>query len=185
MKSLRAAFAFAVPPVAVMLVAVFSIADESKPNPAPPASEKAAEEDAVLKPRGRPEGKDLDVPARYYVWTDDDGWHLRTAARRMTRFEGVIRLKQGSFEKLRAIGLESKGKSPDAWTVNKDRTEIKFDINTAGSFDGFDFTSKNPKDTIVGFELQVAGKSQPQKIFVGKGNAHPPEATFEFPAGTD
>jgi hypothetical protein len=185
MKSLRTAIAIAFTPIAVVLAPASAIAEESKPNSAPSATKKADDGEVILKPRGRPEGKELDVPARYYVWTDDDGWHLRTAARRMTRFEGVIRLKQGNFEKLRAIGLESKGKFPDTWTVNKERTEIKFDIHTAGSFDGFDFTSKNPKETIVGFDLQVSGKPQPQKIFVGKDNDHPKEASFEFPVGTE
>jgi hypothetical protein len=185
MKSLTAALGIAVTLIAATPIPADSFAEESKPRAAPTPTEKTGEDTAILKPRGRPEGKDLDVPARYYVWTDDDGWHLRTAARRTTRFEGVIRLKQGSFEKLRAIGLESKGKFPDSWTVNKDRTEIKFDIHTAGSFDGFDFTLKNAKEAVVGFDLQVSGKPQPQKIFVGKDNAHPKEGSFEFPAGTE
>jgi len=160
---------------------------------APPAAAaeapKEAKERVPVKPdfkkSGRPEGKELDVPARYYLWTDPDGWHVRSCCkdRFFATFKGEITLTNGgTFEKFRTIELERKGKHPDAWQVSEDRTKLEFVINSSDHPDGFDFTVKGPAEATVIFDLKVGGKEQPKRIFIGHDNQHPSSAYFEFPA---
>lgn len=139
-----------------------------------------------IKRKGRPEGKELNVPARYYLWSDPDGWHLRSCTKDgyVAKFNGEITLKGGTFEKFRPIELEPKGKHPDAWQVSPDRTQLKFAIQSSDHPDGFDFTVKG-KDATVVFDLKVGGKEQPKRIFIGHDNLHPSSTYFEFPAKHD
>jgi hypothetical protein len=163
----------------------------AKPGASPAAPGKKEEPPKERKPdkldikvSGRPEGKELDVPARYYVWTDPDGWHIRSCCKDkfFANFKGEITLKNGgTFEKLRPIELERKGAHPDAWELSADRTKIQFDINSSDHPDGFDFTVKGDDAAIV-FDLKVANKDQPRRIFIGHDNLHPPSGYFEFPA---
>ena len=155
----------------------------------PEADQEAKERTPVkldIKRTGRPEGKELNVPARYYLWSDPDGWHLRscTKDRFVAKFDGEITLKGGTFEKFRPIELELKGKHPDAWQVSPDRTQLKFAIQSSDHPDGFDFTVKGRDATVV-FDLKVGGKEQPKRIFIGHDNLHPPSGYFEFPAKHD
>src|SRR5436190_19867708 len=109
--------------------------------PASPNTDKKEEAPKERKPdkldikvSGRPEGKELDVPARYYVWTDPDGWHLRSCCtdKFFANFKGEVTLNGGgTFEKFRPIELERKGAHPDAWELSADRKKIQFDINSS------------------------------------------------------
>ncbi|HVJ67679.1 MAG TPA: hypothetical protein VM510_06840, partial [Caulifigura sp.] len=140
-----------------------------------------------IKKFGRPEGKELDVSSRYYLWSDGDGWHLRSCCKDgyFATFKGEIRLTNGgTFEKFRTIELERKGQHPDAWQVSEDRTKLEFVINSSDHPDGFDFTVKGKEATVI-FDLKVSGKEQPKRIFIGHDNLHPPSAYFEFPAKHD
>ena len=136
-----------------------------------------------IKRSGRPEDKELNVSSRYYLWSDPDGWHIRSCCKDgyFATFKGEIALNGGTFEKFRTIELERKGKHPDAWQVSADRTKLEFVINSSDHPDGFDFTVKG-KDATVTFDLKVGGKEQPKRIFIGHDNLHPPKAYFEFPA---
>lgn len=165
------------------------------PAPARPADKTPEEKPAKervpvkldIKKFGRPEGKELDVSYRYYLWSDGDGWHLRSCCRDgyHATFKGEITLTNGgTFEKFRTIELEKKGKYPDAWQVSEDRTKLEFVINSSDHPDGFDFTVKGKDATIV-FDLKAQGKEQPKRIFIGHDNLHPPSAYFEFPADHD
>ena len=139
--------------------------------------------------RGQPEQNLVKVTnAPYFVWHDSKGWHLRTAARALTQFSGSIRLEGGSFGKLRPIGLEAKGKNPDRWAVNAERTEIRYEIHTVGSFDGFDFdVSGADASTRVVFDLSQGrqGRRLPKRIFLGRDSKHPDSSHFESPARPD
>ncbi len=148
------------------------------------AGKAAAAADKPLDPRGRADEKFIKVPVRYYVWHDAEGWHLRTASQKdqVRKFHGKIKLVGGTFNKLREIGLERKGKSADNSKVNAARTEIEFTIFTSGSFDGYDFTINGGKDARVEFALQRGGKERPDEIFVGGKGQHPDSGKFDFPA---
>jgi hypothetical protein len=161
--------------------------EPAKPGAKKPDAKEEKERVPVkldIKVSGRPEGKELDVPARYYVWTDPDGWHVRSCCKDkyFATFKGEVTLKNGgTFEKFRPIELERKGAHPDAWEVSADRTKLQFIINSSDHPDGFDFTVKGDEAAVV-FDLKVAGKEQPKRIFIGHDNLHPPSAYFEFPA---
>jgi hypothetical protein len=145
---------------------------ESKPDDAPP------------DPRGRPDEEFIRVPQRYYAWHDAEGWHLRTAAQgnALRKFHGTIKLTGGTFNKLREIGLERKGKYADVSKVSADRTKIEFTIYTSSSFDGYDFTVKGDLDARVEFELHRGGRDFPREIFIGEAGKHPQSVKFSFPA---
>jgi hypothetical protein len=141
---------------------------------------------ALISPKGQSddvrEGKLTNQPARYYIWVDPQGWHFRSAAKKgvLVKFEGVIELSDGEFGRLRPIGLETKGKNPDIWTVDAARRKIEFKIFTSGSYDGFDFTIAKVKDVQVSFDLKIGEKPAPGRIFIGKDNRHPTEVPFSL-----
>lgn len=168
-------------------------APATKPGVADQPGAKTPEEKEVkervpvkldIKVSGRPEGKELDVPARYYVWRDPDGWHVRSCCKDgfFDSFQGEITLKDGGkFEKFRPIELERKGKHADLWQVNQERTKLQFVMYSSDQPDGFDFTVKGDDASVV-FDLKVREKDQPKRIFIGHDNLHPPSGYFEFPA---
>jgi len=140
--------------------------------------------DKPLDPRGRPDEKLIDQPQRYYVWHDAEGWHLRSAAKGLTKFEGTIKVVGGTFRKLRPAGLEAKGGGADQWALDAKREELRFLINTSTSFDGFDFNLAG-KATELRFDLSMGGQKRPRRIFIGADAAHPPDAAFTLPADPD
>lgn len=126
--------------------------------------------------------------ARYFVWHDSKGWHLRTAARALTQYSGSIKVTGGTFGKLRPIGLEQKARNPDRWGVSEDRTELRFEIHTVGSFDGFDFEIRRTSDdATVAFDLKQGRtqKSMPARIYLGKNDNHPKSSHFACAAAPD
>lgn len=137
-----------------------------------------------IDPRGRPDERLMKQERRYYVWEDAEGWHIRSASQYLHKFEGVIRLTGGEFRKCRPIGLESKGSGADGWLLNKERTELKFLIYTSTSFDGFDFDCGRGT-TEIEFELMVAGKNEPKRIFIGRQGMNPKSTKFKLPADPD
>ena len=156
----------------------------AKPG-APPAKEpeERKPEQLTLKHSGRPEGKELDVSTRYYLWSDPDGWHLRSCCKDKyyATFKGVVTVTGGKFAKFRPIELEAKGKHPDAWVVNEDRTRLEYVINSSDHPDGFDFTVAG-KDAVLTFDLKVGDKERPKQIYIGHDNLHPKTSFFEVPA---
>jgi hypothetical protein len=148
--------------------------NRSRTSPEPPRP---------LDPRGRMDDHPTDKPARYYLWHDNDGWHLRSCSRLVNTFDGKVGIEQGTFGKLRPIGLD-RGRAADQWELNKDRNELKFALKTAQSFDGFDFTIDGA-DAELRFELLINGKPMPARVFVGRDGEHPREAKFVFPANPE
>jgi hypothetical protein len=160
-----------------------SITSAQQRSAAAARPQETTPEEPPLNPRGRPDEKFVKVPQRFYVWHDAEGWHLRTAAQQNIRkFHGTITLKGGTFNKLREIGLERRGKYADISKVSADRTKIEFTIYTSSSFDGYDFTIKGDADARVEFELHRGGRDFPKEIFVGGEGQHPPGVKFGFPA---
>ena len=52
-----------------------------KGSQSPPAKAKGAKAPRVIDPFDRPEGSIVDQTARFYVWYDSKGWHLRATAK--------------------------------------------------------------------------------------------------------
>ncbi len=148
------------------------------------ASGDTRPEACPVDPRGRPEQNLVKVDyARYYVWYADDLWHVRTAAKRLTRFSGSIRLTSGTFGRLRPVGLEAKARNPDKWGVNAERNEVRFDIHTVGSFDGFDFDVRDGADGRIEYDLKMGqeARNMPKRVFVGPDAGHPDHSSFSLP----
>jgi hypothetical protein len=145
---------------------------------------QAVETRSELDPRGRMEGSPTDKPARYYVWHDQDGWHLRSCSRLVNQFQGTVRVSGGTIRKCRPIGLDLRGKQADRWGLSKDRRELTFHTFTSTSFDGFDFNVDAP-DATLEFELLINEKKMPRRIFIGRNGAHPADVKFTFPGGPE
>ena len=158
--------------VALVLAALHAVASDEK---------SANEKQPPLDPRGRMEGSPTDKPARYYVWHDEEGWHLRSCSRLVNQFQGTVRVSGGALRKCRPIGLDPKGRGADQWALSKERRELKFAMATAQSFDGFDFSVDDPKATLE-FELLINDKEMPARIFIGRDGQHPKSAKFALPA---
>ena len=148
---------------------------------------KESETERPLNPYGHMAGMLTDQPARFYVWYEDqEGWHLRSAAtkRGLIKFEGTVRVINGELRRCRPIGLDSKGKYADQWSLDKERRELKFMFWTAQVFDGFDFNVA-PRTAELEFELKVGGREQPKRIFIGGKGQHPPKVRFTLPAAPE
>jgi len=170
--------------VVLAYVAWIGIVSTSVAQETPPLAKTKSGE--LISPQGQSvdvqEGKLVDRTARFYLWSDAQGWHLRCAARDRTliKFTGTLELSDGEFGKLRPIGLEAKGKVADKWAVDEARRKLEFEIHTSNSFDGFDFTLAKAKSANLTCRLHVNGKPQPHRIFIGKDNRHPAEAAFSL-----
>jgi len=135
-----------------------------------------------LDPWGRPEGSIVDQTARYYVWYDKQGWHVRTTAKVGRTFNGAIRVKDAKIKSCVAIGLKNDGKkSTDAWKVNQARSELKFAFRTGRMSDGFDLAIDGDEGQLE-FELLIDNLSHPKAVFIGEGLQHPSESPFSLPA---
>jgi hypothetical protein len=143
---------------------------------------KAKAEPADLNPFGRPEGSIVDQSARYYVWYDDEQWHLRTTSKAGRNFNGTIRLKDARIKSWLPVGLKKdRQKQGDAFRVNDERNELKFKFITAQLSDGFDLTVDGEEGQIE-FELLIDTQKNPRAIFVGRALGHPNSNPFTLPA---
>jgi len=135
-----------------------------------------------ISPDGRPNNYGIGEPARYYVWHDNQGWHVRSTAPkgRLIGFRGAVRLHNAKFLAVRQIGFD---KRSDFGGVNEARTEARFKFLTANKFDGFDFNVEGSDDAKIEFELFVNGRKHADRIFIG-GKAENPKA-FQFAVVAD
>lgn len=149
----------------------------------------AAQDADPANPGGRPKYKN-GQPARYVVWHDADGWHLRTTTNKDTKFDGAVEIVGGKFVNLQPATVEGKAgakkkanpKSADYGTWNPEHTVFQFNFSTRdeGS-DGFDMKVSDTA-TAIKFVLKVNGKEVPEAIFIGSKNEHPKGSSFSLPA---
>ena len=152
-------------------------ATKAKPKAKPKA------QPVVLDPFDRPEGTIHDQTARYYIWYDKQGWHLRGTAKGARKFSGTIRLKDAKIKSCVPIGL-SDGKQKgfiDALKFNDARNELKFSFKTANLSDGFDLAVDGEEGQIE-FELSIDTKKNPKAIFIGRGRQNPDTNPVTLPA---
>lgn len=148
----------------------------------PKGLEEAARSGAGINPRYRPTGNERLVgkTGRYHIYTDKSGWNLLMTSKGGVKYNGKVTVHGGSFQRVKPVGLERK---QDKYGVSRDKKTLEFEIVTAGSFDGFEFTVREP-DAWVEFELLQSGKPRPKRIFNGKQAANPKANKFAFPAAT-
>lgn len=157
---------------------------EGEDEPGEPAAEFAVDlEGEPIDPSHRFSDDLTKFPARYYVWYDDEGWHLRsTTPKNVFKFEGKITVDGGTFGRMRTVGFERRGRYADSATASPDRTSIEFTIFTSTAFDGFDFTVNGSDARVTFEELKIGRRVYRNRIFVGEEGQHPKETTFSFPA---
>jgi hypothetical protein len=134
----------------------------------------------TIDPWDRPEGSINDQTARYYVWFDKHGWHLRTTSKKGRHFHGKVRVKDARIASCISVGLKERQKNaPDAWRVNAARSEMQFDFRTSRLSDGLDFVVEGEGGEIE-FELFIDKETNPKTIFVGRGLKHPNKSPFSL-----
>jgi len=111
------------------------------------------------------------VSGSYFIWHDQAGWHLRTAAGdRRHRFHGRVLPLQGELTEGRPIQRESQDRfrfSPGG---------IAFDLSTYGGIDGFDWRVSSGCNR---FELLVDGRPQPARVKLGGRPQRPRRIPFD------
>jgi hypothetical protein len=145
-------------------------------RPKRPAGKKA------IDPIGRPDGQIHDQTARFYVWFDRSGWHVRTTAKQVRRFHGTVRLTDARIKSCLAVGLKERQKAgSDAFRVNAARSELMFEFRTSTASDGFDLAVEGDEGEIE-FELAIDEQKLPRSVFIGKSKEHPDKMPFRMPA---
>jgi hypothetical protein len=163
--------------VAVLAAGVCAPTNAEEPKP------KAED----VSPVGKPEDFKAGQAARYAVWYDDDGWHVRTTtgAKGPHGFKGRIEIVGGKMVRLDPVAVEGKGakkKEADTGTWNPQGTAFDFTLKTgAGHTDGFDL-KVTAGATLIKFNLAVGGDEAPGKVFIGARGEHPKGAVFYLPA---
>jgi hypothetical protein len=135
-----------------------------------------------IDPNGEPKGFRAGNTARYAIWHNKNGWHVRTTtAKRERHFKGIIRIEGGTFEKIHSHDLETEGRLRDWWKVGPQRQRVIFEFKTDRGIDGIDFRV-SPSATLIHFNLHIDGKYEPELIFIGHHNHHPRSDPFNLPA---
>ncbi len=175
--------------VSGVLVSPAEIAAQKKPADGKSAKNKKQSE--PLDPTGRPEGPlaaKLGVKsARYFVWYDKQGWHLRTTAGGTRRFHGTMKVTDGTIASCISVGLKGDGKkSQDAWRVGPQRKVLEFDFRTSTASDGLDIRIDGD-DAELEFNLLIDGQAKAASHLSRQEAAKPARAAAQAKScsGTD
>jgi hypothetical protein len=101
----------------------------------------------------------------YFIWHDDDGWHIRwTTGGRTHGFTGEIR-SDGALHDVKAVRTE-KGD-----VVVRAVQDLVFRATSTGGVDGFDFRTKGDRVT---FRLRIDElQADRTRVSVGAAGIHP------------
>jgi hypothetical protein len=157
----------------------------------------ATANDEAINPVGKPKYYKPGQTARYAVWQDEDGWHLRvTTEKKACHFKGVVRCRGGSFKNLKSVDIEEarldigrklRKKSVDHFSLEDDK-KLVFDFETAHEEDGVDW-KVSQKAEHVEFDIELAQGSKATttkhnalKVYIGEKGANPKTVPFSLPA---
>lgn len=124
---------------------------------------------------GKPDSFDPGASRGYYIWHDENGFHMWTATRgQQHEFSGVIRTN-GRFADTQGRRLEAN----DFYQLSPDRDMITFKFITAGGDDGLNFKIKGGNH--VNFDLFIDGhRINPHEIHIGHNGWHPESSNFRL-----
>ena len=138
-----------------------------------------------IDPNGRPPGTHAGATARYALWHDGEGWHLRTmTAEQEHQFRGYIVAHKGIIVQAHATTLEGSGAKADRWKLGPEKHRLTFDFSTKGGEDGIDWRVEG-NDPELEFFLEIGEKGPKfiaDRIFIGASGAHPSSGPFSLPA---
>lgn len=122
---------------------------------------------------GRPDSFDPGSTKGYFIWHDDNGFHMWTTTKGYQHhFSGVIRT-DGRFVDVHGRRLET----DDWYRVGPERHELKFEFTTAGGEDGVNFRIEGGDR--VNFDLFIDGhRINPEEICIGSRGWHPERSDF-------
>jgi hypothetical protein len=109
----------------------------------------------------------------YFVWRDDDGWHVRwtTKGKRRT-FAGTISC-DGAF-----MNVEPVSKGQRDWVKRRGDGVIRFDTVVEGGVDGVDFRL-SPSAERITFDLEMDGRPvAPDLVRLGARKRRPASVPF-------
>ena len=156
---------------------------KGKGNRSKAASKAKADEE--LDPNGQPTtplSAKFGATARYSIWYDSRGWHLRTTSPQARRFHGTIHVKDGTVASTISVGIErGKKKKEDAWKVGPARKQLTFDMKTAQLADGFDFRIDGDTAELE-FDLSIDNRKPANRVFIGREGQHPKAVPFTLKA---
>ena len=114
----------------------------------------------------------------YFVWNDDDGWHVRwTTQRGKHVFTGTVSC-DGSFNKFHPFRKEG-----NDYVKKVSENSIHFDTRTGEGVDGADFTL-SPSSRTITFDLKMDGTAAPvDAVKIGRRKQHPPKVPFTIDRG--
>ncbi len=134
-----------------------------------------------LDPDGEPAAFGRSKSARYAVWRDRDGWHLRTTSDRRThRFQGEVRIEGGSFVQVNSY-RNAREKPAAHWKFKPNKQELVFDFQSHERLDGVRFRV-NPGADRVMFTLRIDGSDEVGQVYVGRKNQFPEVLPMALPA---
>src|SRR5262245_3411918 len=129
-------------------------------------------------PQGKPARMEKGQNARWYVWHDSDGWHLRTTTQMKAHdFSGTIQVVGGRITSVTGAKLEGRGKFNDWWQLSENDRVLTLNLRTKHGMDGVDFRVGPRADRIV-VTLRIDGRDSPDQIFIGRAGSKPGTARF-------
>lgn len=122
---------------------------------------------------GKPDGMRARDARGYFIWNDNQGIHLFTAAQgREQVYSGVIRT-DGKFVNVDDFRTEA----GDHIRVSRERDTIWFKFTTGKGLDGLNFNIRGGER--VQFDLNMDGRQvSRQMIFLGNNGKHPRDNNF-------
>jgi hypothetical protein len=147
----------------------------------------AAPDEAEFKPfevksYGKPTNYAKAKGLHFYLWNDEEGWHLRAqSGMKVHVFSGTIEVVGGKISKVGNFeSLETSGKK-GADQAKVSERKINFNFKTKGNMDGFDF-QVSPEALQLKFRLLIDGDSRPELILIGTNSQPAPWANFVLEA---
>lgn len=161
--------------VALILVAACAVSSTAR---AQDPFQKVLEVDSW----GAPEGIGRSDHPQYFVWQDEQGWHVHTdTSGQRQEFNITIETVGGRVLRLENIsgleGKKKKNKGKDHGKLSADRRTIKATFVTSIKTDGIDFTV-DANTSVLRFRLLVNGEERPKSIALGANKIVPKTAAF-------
>jgi hypothetical protein len=142
---------------------------------------KKSQKNQDLDPEGEPAEFFKVRGARYAVWRDRQGWHLRTSSdKKAHHYKGQVRVEGGLVEQLSSYRGEKIAPAAH-WKLKPNKQEVAFDFKSNERFDGIRFRI-SPAASRVVFALELDSETDPYLVYIGRKNLFPEVLPMSLPA---
>lgn len=133
-----------------------------------------------VDPKGMPSGYKPGLSARYVIWYDTDGWHIRvTTSAALTKFMGTVEPVDGKIISMKLVSGKKGADLPPLDTKSKS-ISLSNELGK-GLQSGYDFKLEDSA-TAIKFDLKINDKESPELIFIGANGVHPKGSAILLPA---